>query len=94
MLGAPYNIASYALMVHYLANKYDMEVGTLSIMGGDCHVYLNHLETLAKQLKEKTYPFPKLKIHGKVTDIANLDGITIELENYQHGPVYRYPVAV
>lgn len=61
-LGVPFNLASYALLTHMIAQQCDMTPGDLSWVGGDCHIYLNHLEQVREQLGRAPYPFPKLEL--------------------------------
>lgn len=93
-LGCPFNIASYALFTHMIAQVCDLKVGTFIHTLGDTHIYLNHIDQVKEQLKRIPYPFPTLKIN---TDIKNIDDFTMndfELVNYQHHPAIKAPVAV
>ena len=93
-LGVPFNIASYALLTHMLAQQADLEVGDLIWTGGDCHIYDNHVEQVKEQLRREVYPFPRLKLHRRETiDDYRMSDIDAS-EGYHHGGVLRAPVAV
>lgn len=92
-LGVPFNIASYALLTHILANICNLEVGELVHTFGDAHIYLNHIDAVKEQLKRKPYSLPKLKIKKKL-DINNLSMDDFELENYQFHPTIKAKMAV
>ena len=64
-LGVPFNIASYALLTHMVAQQCDLDVGDFVWTGGDCHLYLNHLEQVEMQLAREPYPLPRLIIHRR-----------------------------
>ena len=93
-LGVPFNIASYALLTHMLAQQADLEVGDLIWTGGDCHIYDNHVEQVKTQLTREVFPFPRLRLRkaGSIDDYA-LEDIDAS-EGYRHGGVLRAPVAV
>ncbi|HVU59571.1 MAG TPA: thymidylate synthase [Candidatus Saccharimonadales bacterium] len=85
-LGAPFNIAQYALLLHMVAHLTGLEARELVISGGDSHLYKNHIEPAKEQLRRKPYPFPTLNIVG---DVASIDDFTEEnfvLERYQSHP--------
>lgn len=93
-LGVPFNIASYALLTHMIAQVTDLEVGDFVHTIGDAHIYLNHREQVKVQLQRTPGPLPKLKLNP---DIRAIDAFTyddISLENYQHAPAIRAPIAV
>ena len=92
-LGVPFNISSYALLVHILANVCNLEVGELVHTFGDAHIYLNHIDAVKEQLERKPYPLPKLKIKNKL-DINHLSMDDFELENYQFHPSIKAKMAV
>lgn len=92
-LGVPFNIASYALLTHMLAQQTGLEPGELIWTGGDCHIYRNHLEQVRQQLTRKPYPFPTLNLY-KAATINDYTFDMIHLENYQHHPRISAPVSV
>ena len=92
-LGVPFNIASYALLTRMIAAQVGLRPGDFIWVGGDCHVYSNHVEQVRAQLTRPAFPFPQLSLAGKPSlfDYAFED---FTLENYQHHPALRAPVAV
>ena len=93
-LGVPFNIASYALLTHMLAQQCDLAVGDLVWTGGDCHVYDNHREQIETQLARAPYPFPTLVLRRRPASIFDYDFEDFEVANYVHHPPIRAPVAV
>ncbi len=93
-LGVPFNIASYALLTHMMAQQCGMDVGDFIWTGGDCHIYNNHFEQVELQLSREPYPFPMLKIKRKPDSIFEYEVDDFELVNYQHHPAIKAPVAV
>jgi thymidylate synthase len=85
-LGAPFNIAQYALLLHMVAHLVDAEPRELIIAAGNAHLYKNHIDAAKEQLKRKPYPFPALKITGKVKNIDDFKEENFVLENYQYHP--------
>lgn len=92
-LGVPFNIASYALLTHMLAQQTNLDVGDLIWTGGDCHIYSNHVAQVTKQLSRKPYPYPTLKLN-KATAIDTYTWEDVKILNYKHHPTIKAPVAV
>ncbi len=93
-LGVPFNIASYALLTHLVAAQTDLAVGDFVWTGGDCHLYLNHLEQADLQLTREPLPLPELVLHRRPESLFDYRYEDIEFRNYQHHPAIRAPVAV
>jgi thymidylate synthase len=93
-LGVPFNIASYSLLTHMLAQQTDLEVGDLIWTGGDCHVYDNHREQVETQLQRAPFPFPSLRLRRRPPSIFDYAFEDFEVVDYQHHPGIRAPVAV
>jgi thymidylate synthase len=93
-LGVPFNIASYALLVHMLAQQCDLEPGEMIWTGGDCHLYLNHLEQADLQLGRAPLPLPRLRLRRRPATIFDYDYEDFEFVNYQHHAPIKAPVAV
>jgi len=93
-LGVPFNIASYALLTHMFAQQCDLAPGEFIWTGGDCHLYLNHLEQAELQLARTPLPPPKLVIRRRPASIFEYRYEDFEFVNYQHHAAIRAPVAV
>jgi thymidylate synthase len=93
-LGVPFNIASYALLVHMFAQQCQLEPGELIWTGGDCHLYANHLEQADLQLAREPHALPRLQIHRRPPSIFEYQYEDFEIVNYQHHPVIKASVAV
>ncbi|MCL3778041.1 thymidylate synthase [Actinomyces sp. 186855] len=95
-LGVPFNIASYALLTHMLAQQAGLEPGELVWTGGDCHIYDNHVEQVREQLSRvpRAHPFPTLRL----APAGSIDAYTMEdidaSDGYRHHPAIKAPVAV
>ena len=93
-LGVPFNIASYALLTHMVAQACDLAVGDFVWTGGDCHIYRNHFEQVQLQLTRESLPLPTLRLNPAVTSIFDFKYDDITLENYQAHPHIAGVVAV
>jgi thymidylate synthase len=92
-LGVPFNIASYALLTHMVAQQAGLGVGEFIWTGGDCHVYDNHVAQVQEQLTREVYAFPSLELRPakSLFDYAFDD---FKVVGYVHHPALRAPVAV
>ena len=93
-LGVPFNIASYALLTHLVAQQVDLNPGEFIWTGGDCHLYLNHLEQARLQLGREPYPLPRLAIRRRPESLFDYRYEDFEIVGYQSHPAIRAPVAV
>jgi thymidylate synthase len=93
-LGVPFNIASYALLTHILAQQADLKVGELVWTGGDCHLYLNHLEQADTQLTRTPGPLPTLALLRRPADFSDYRIEDFQVPGYEPQPAIRAPVAV
>lgn len=93
-LGVPFNIASYALLVHLVAQQCDLEPGDFVWTGGDCHLYLNHLEQADLQLSREPLPLPQLILRRRPPSLFDYTAEDIEVQGYAPHPAIKAPVAV
>jgi len=93
-LGVPFNIASYALLTHMLAQQCDLDVGDFVWTGGDCHIYSNHAEQVALQLTRTPYRYPQLAFKRRPPSIFDYTYEDFEIVGYEHHPAIKAPVAV
>ena len=93
-LGLPFNIASYALLLHMMAQQSDLEVGEFIWTGGDVHLYNNHLQQVQQQLDREPYPLPQLQIKRKPDSIFDYQFEDFTLLDYQAHPHIKAKVAV
>ena len=93
-LGVPFNIASYALLTHMVAQQCDLQPGDFIWTGGDCHLYLNHLEQARTQLAREPVPLPRLTILRRPDSIFDYRFEDFEISGYQSHPHIKAPVAI
>ena len=93
-LGVPFNIASYSLLTHMLAQQCDLNVGDFVWTGGDCHLYLNHLEQADEPLQREPLPLPRLAIKRRPPSIFDYEYEDFEILNYEAHPHIKAAVAV
>ena len=93
-LGVPFNIASYALLTHMVAQQCDLDVGDFIWTGGDCHIYSNHTEQVALQLSREPRPYPTLTIKRRPDSIFDYQFEDFDVTGYDPHPAIKAPVAV
>jgi thymidylate synthase len=93
-LGLPFNIASYALLVHMVAQQCDLAPGELIWSGGDCHLYLNHIAQAELQLTRTPLPLPQLQLRRRPPSLFDYQYEDFEFLNYQSHPAIKAPIAV
>ena len=93
-LGVPFNIASYALLTHMVAQQCNLDVGDFIWTGGDCHLYANHLEQAKTQLQREPLPLPQLQITRKPESLFSYNFDDFEFVNYQSHPAIKAPIAI
>ena len=92
-LGVPFNIASYALLTHMVAQQVDLEVGDFVWTGGDCHIYDNHVDQVREQLSREPFAAPVLRLR-KAPSLFDYTVEDVEVVGYQHHPGIKAPIAV
>jgi thymidylate synthase len=93
-LGVPFNIASYSLLTHMVAQQCDLKVGEFIWSGGDCHIYANHLQQVDEQLQRLPGKLPQLVIKRKPTSLFEYDFSDFEFVDYNPQPTIKAPIAV
>ncbi|MEY8701989.1 thymidylate synthase [Francisella philomiragia] len=93
-LGVPFNIASYSLLTHMVAQQCDLDVGEFIWSGGDCHIYNNHIEQVNEQLSREPLDLPTLKILRKPSSIFDYKYEDFEFENYKYHPAIKAKISV
>ena len=92
-LGVPFNIASYALLTHMVAQQAGLEIGEFIWTGGDCHIYNDHFDQVREQLSRAPYEFPTLSL-TKAADISSYTFDDVEIVGYEHHPAIKAKVSV
>jgi thymidylate synthase len=92
-LGVPFNIASYALLTHMVAQQVGLDVGDFVWTGGDCHIYDNHVDQVTEQLTREPFPAPRLSLR-RAPSLFDYTFEDVQVVGYQHHPAIKAPVAV
>lgn len=92
-LGVPFNIASYSMLTYMMAQQAGLEPGEFVWTGGDCHVYLNHVDQVKEQISREARPYPTLKLN-KAKDLFSYEAKDFVFENYDPWPAIKAPIAV
>ena len=93
-LGVPFNISSYSILTLMIAQVCDLQPGEFVWSGGDCHLYLNHLEQAKLQIERKPMDLPKLRLNPKISDIDEFSYEDIEIIDYIHHPHISAPISI
>jgi thymidylate synthase len=93
-LGVPFNIASYALLTHMVAQQTDLRPGEFVWTGGDCHLYLNHLDSADEQVERTPLPLPKLVLRRRPPSLFDYRFEDFEIVGYEAHPAIKAPIAV
>ncbi len=94
LLGVPFNIASYALLTHMVAQQCVLQAGEFIWTGGDCHLYLNHLQQAELQMSRTPYPLPRLAIRRKPPSLFDYSFEDFDIRDYRHHAAIKAPIAV
>jgi len=94
LIGLPYNLASYSILTHMVAQQCELEVGDFVWTGGDCHIYLNHLEQVKLQLTREPFQLPRLILKRKPETIFDFRFEDFDIVNYQSHAHIAAPIAV